>query len=126
MREYYLFELADINPKNDVIKEEFIYIDLESVNQGILCQKILITKNDAPSRAQRTVKLNDILFQMVRPYQKNNYIMKEHFEYQVVASTGYALLRPKINPLYLYYFTTFKIKNQLYKRNLLVIFATFF
>ena len=79
MREYYLFELADINPKNDVIKEEFIYIDLESVNQGILCQKILITKNDAPSRAQRTVKLNDILFQMVRPYQKNNYIMKELF-----------------------------------------------
>ena len=103
LREYYLFELADINPKNDVIKEEFIYIDLESVNQGILCQKILITKDDAPSRAQRTVKLNDILFQTVRPYQKNNYIMKEHFEYQVVASTGYALLRPKINPLYLYY-----------------------
>lgn len=103
MREYYLCELADINPKNDTIKEKFIYIDLESVNQGILCQKTLVTRNCAPSRAQRTVKLNDILYQTVRPYQKNNYIMKEYFEYQVVASTGYALIRPKINPLYLYY-----------------------
>lgn len=103
LREYYLFELADINPKSDEIKDEFIYIDLECVDQGMLCQQKLITKIEAPSRAQRTVRINDILYQTVRPYQKNNYIMKEAFKYQVVASTGYALLRPKINPIYLYY-----------------------
>ncbi|MCG9524923.1 restriction endonuclease subunit S, partial [Providencia rettgeri] len=42
-------------------------------------------------RAQRLLKFNDVLFQLVRPYQKNNLHFKENKI--CVASTGYAQLR---------------------------------
>jgi len=61
-----------------------------------------ITKLDAPSRAQRFLYRNDILFQMVRPYQKNNYFFDLDENY--VASTGYAQIRAKESSEYLYHF----------------------
>lgn len=95
-----LSEIAIINPKNKVIPSEFIYIDLESVENGILLKEQLISKNDAPSRAQRLLAPGDVLFQLVRPYQKNNYIFLLDGDY--VASTGYAQLRANYNSLFLY------------------------
>ena len=96
-----LGEVSDVNPINtEIIPNEFIYIDLESVVNGQLVKKQRILKKYAPSRAQRFVKNGDILFQTVRPYQKNNLHFKEKGEY--VASTGYALLRSKIDSNYLY------------------------
>lgn len=80
-----------INPNNGEIPNKFLYIDLESVNRGILEKKKYINKKEAPSRAQRLVKKKDVLFQLVRPYQQNNYF---NTKYTVaVASTGYAVLR---------------------------------
>lgn len=58
-------------------------------------------KATAPSRAQRHAKYNDIFFQTVRPYQKNNYLFQKK-EDNYVFSTGYAQLRANINPEYLY------------------------
>lgn len=96
-----LGELADINPKNGNLPDNFIYIDLESVNNGILEKENLISKEDAPSRAQRILKKDDILYQTVRPYQKNNlYFDKNSGNY--IASTGYAQLRTKSNSKFLY------------------------
>ena len=90
-----LREVADINQNvGKSIPDEFIYIDLESVTKGRLVKKNIITKVNAPSRAQRIVFVNDILFQTVRPYQKNNLLFKESGEY--IASTGYAVIRSKI------------------------------
>ncbi|MBR1416852.1 MAG: restriction endonuclease subunit S, partial [Bacilli bacterium] len=97
-----LKNIAIINPKNENIPDKFIYIDLESVNKGILSQEKIISKSDAPSRAQRTVKKNDILFQTVRPYQQNNYFVKEIKDLSYVASTGYALIRTNENPYFIY------------------------
>ena len=57
-----LRNIAIINPKNENLPDKFIYIDLESVNKGILSQEKIISKTEAPSRAQRTIKKNDILF----------------------------------------------------------------
>lgn len=80
-----------INPNNGEIPNKFLYIDLESVNRGFLEKKKYINKKEAPSRAQRLVKKKDVLFQLVRPYQQNNYF---NTKYTVaVASTGYAVLR---------------------------------
>lgn len=80
-----------VNPNNGEIPNKFLYIDLESVNRGILEKKKYINKKEAPSRAQRLVKKKDVLFQLVRPYQQNNYF---NTKYTVaVASTGYAVLR---------------------------------
>ncbi len=87
--------LVELNPKNPSLPESFIYIDLESVSNGILLQEKIINKNDAPSRAQRQVKLNDILYQTVRPYQKNNLFIDELSNLPYIASTGYAIMREK-------------------------------
>ena len=87
--------LVELNPKNPSLPESFIYIDLESVSNGILLQEKIINKNDAPSRAQRQVKLNDILYQTVRPYQKNNLFIDKLSNLPYIASTGYAIMREK-------------------------------
>lgn len=97
-----LDEVASVNPASPEIPLHFYYIDLESVDAGILSEIKEITKSDAPSRAQREVRINDILFQTVRPYQKNNYFMQEEFGLPVFASTGYAQIRTENNPYFLY------------------------
>ena len=62
-------------------------------------------REEAPSRAQRVINNNDILFQCVRPYQKNNYIHKilNTSNQQWVASTGYAQIRTTELPNYIYH-----------------------
>lgn len=98
-----LGEVAIFNPPNQPLRERFYYIDLESVEKGSLKVKEQVTKRMAPSRAQRTLEFNDILFQTVRPYLQNHYLFKKKTQNnQWVASTGYALLRPKIYPELLY------------------------
>lgn len=99
-----LGEVGEINPNNkESIPNQFVYIDLESVVAGKLLSENHVLKKDAPSRAQRLVFNNDVLYQTVRPYQKNNYIHKKVGSY--VASTGYALIRCNAgyNPDYVYY-----------------------
>ncbi|TXD84944.1 restriction endonuclease subunit S [Subsaximicrobium wynnwilliamsii] len=86
-------EIAKFNPKAEELPEKFIYIDLESVKDGTLRKENKISKIEAPSRAQRLLENEDILFQTVRPYQKNNLFFKSNGNY--VASSGYAQLRAK-------------------------------
>jgi len=86
-----LLEFCEINPTNGELPDDFIYIDLECVNAGRLEKVKEIDKSEAPSRAQRVLQFGDILFQTVRPYQKNNYHFKLNGDY--VASTGYAQIR---------------------------------
>lgn len=88
-----LGSVVHINPKTGSLPEAFIYIDLECVESGVLNSKKLISRNSAPSRAQRLLEEGDLLYQMVRPYQKNNYYFQKGFEYPTVASTGYAQIR---------------------------------
>ena len=65
-------------------------LDLECVNSGKVCAVNIIKRENAPSRAQRLLEKNDVLYQMVRPYQQNNYYYDNTFSSPVVASTGYA------------------------------------
>ncbi|WP_458860944.1 restriction endonuclease subunit S [Helicobacter pylori] len=95
-----LGDIAEINPPT-VIPNVFYYIDLESVEKGQLLNKQLMTKNKAPSRARRLLSKNDILYQLVRPYQRNNYFFTLNGNY--VASTGYAQIRALQNPSFLYF-----------------------
>lgn len=98
-----LNDVSDVNPKTRELPEKFVYIDLDSVNHGILTKFNQITKNEAPSRAQRCLNVNDILFQTVRPYQMNN-LFFELYDGEYVASTGYAQIKSKIVPKFLYYY----------------------
>lgn len=94
-------DIADINPKINQLPEKFIYIDLESVEKGKLRLQKYIELKDAPSRAQRLLAKGDVLFQMVRPYQQNNYYFNLDGDY--VASTGYAQIRTNLNSEFIYY-----------------------
>jgi type I restriction enzyme S subunit len=89
-----------INPSNKKLPQKFIYIDLESVNNGLLHKENEILLDEAPSRAQRLLNKKDVLFQMVRPYQKNNFYFDKEGDY--VASTGYAQLRANESSKFLF------------------------
>lgn len=97
-----LENICDVNPTNKELPEKFIYVDLESVEKGRLLKRSLIKLKDAPSRAQRLLKKDDVIYQMVRPYQKNNFFFDIDDKFEYVASTGYALLRAFKSKMFLY------------------------
>lgn len=102
-RAYLLKEICEINPRTSLLPERFIYIDLESVEKGKLLDLNVIDKKKAPSRAQRLLEKGDVLFQTVRPNQKNHYILRSILELPVVASTGFAQLRSKESSEFVYH-----------------------
>ena len=97
-----LKDICAVNPSNDGLPDSFVYIDLESVEDGQLKAKNRIEKSDAPSRAQRHLRNGDVIFQVVRPYQRNNLYVDFDDGQQYVASTGYAQLRAKDSERFLY------------------------
>ncbi|MDM3845953.1 MAG: restriction endonuclease subunit S, partial [Aphanizomenon gracile PMC638.10] len=97
---YELKDIANINPRSSKLPDTFIYIDLESVKNGRLLFENRIELKTAPSRAQRLLQKNDILYQTVRPYQKNNLLFNQDGDY--VASTGYAQIRTKQNTNFIF------------------------
>ncbi len=97
-----LGKICNINPAVNDLPNRFIYIDLKSVASGNLLFKKEIYKKDAPSRAQRLLKNGDVIYQMVRPYQRNNFLCDFIDENNYVASTGYAQLRPFYSSKFLF------------------------
>lgn len=95
-----LRKAATINPESEGLPCEFEYIDLECVNSGVIGFTQRLSRAEAPSRAQRVLRKQDVLFQLVRPYQRNNLIFRREGNY--VASTGYAQIRAKSEPQYLF------------------------
>ena len=90
-----LKEASTINPENVVSNDKSIpiqYIDIESVKDG----KIKSTKpyllKDAPSRAKRIVKNEDVIVSTVRPYLKAFAKVRDKRS-NLVCSTGFAVLR---------------------------------
>ena len=101
--EYELKDVCTLNPKNEKIISEYIeYLDIGSCLE-FKTEKL---KNDEnlPSRAKRTVEINDIILSSVRPANKNiNIITKNNYNNNLIVSTGFIILRPtNINPYYLY------------------------
>ena len=84
---------------------EFEYIDVSSVSNStfqIEETQHLIGK-DAPSRARKLVRTNDVLFATIRPTLRRIAIVPESLDRQV-CSTGYFVLRPKAGIDYRYIF----------------------
>ena len=82
----------------------FDYIDIGSVKYGDgVTQLQPMFFADAPSRARRIVKENDVIISTVRTYLKA-VAMIEKFEVPQIVSTGFAVLRAfDVNPQFLYY-----------------------
>lgn len=94
--------ISDVNPEHEQLPEAFVYIDLESVESGKLIARKAISRDGAPSRAQRLLQRYDVIYQTVRPYQRNNLFFDIDDGYEYVASTGYAQLRAYDSPAFLF------------------------
>lgn len=87
--------------------EEFIYLDVSSVNKETknIENSTVLFGRDAPSRARKLVKTNDVIFATVRPTHSRVALITEEYNNQV-CSTGYFVLRAKefLNNNLVYYF----------------------
>lgn len=101
-------ELFFLNPEKNTNKyTDFInYIDTSSVLEGKLTN-IQLLDSDFPSRANRLIQKNDILYSSVRPNLKHYYFYTDEYSH-CVASTGFIILRKKekaeINEKFVYYY----------------------
>ena len=92
------------------------YIDLTSVDRenNSITGTIEINALNAPSRAQKIVKENDIIFATTRPTQQRIASITKEFSGEI-ASTGYCVLRANTDivlPKWLFYFlSTINFKN---------------
>ncbi|MDR2265976.1 MAG: restriction endonuclease subunit S [Christensenellaceae bacterium] len=95
-----LGDIAEFNPKTTV-PSEFEYVDLASVTGITMLSHRSEKKESAPASAQRLARQGDIFYQVVRPYQKNNYLYNLPYN-NYVFSTGYAQLRPSVDSYFLF------------------------
>jgi type I restriction enzyme S subunit len=86
---------------------EFDYIDVSSVsNETLTIQETQRLKGkDAPSRARRLVRANDVLFATIRPTLRRIAVVPEELDQQV-CSTGYFVIRakPEVDFRFVFYF----------------------
>lgn len=93
------------------------YLDTSSLNRNVIDSTQLINCNDdiMPSRAQRIICKNDILYSTVRPNQCHYGIIKEPIE-NMIASTGFAQLHSKVSTLSNDFIYTFLTSNWVIQR----------
>jgi type I restriction enzyme S subunit len=89
-------ELVKIN-EHSINKEfeysEIEYVDIDSVEQGIIKKRQMLRLADAPSRARRIVKNGDIIISTVRPNLKH-FAFVQGAKPNTVVSTGFAVISP--------------------------------
>ena len=87
--------------------EEFIYLDVSSVNKETkeIVNVTRVMGKNAPSRARKLIRTNDIIFATVRPTHSRVALITEEYDGQV-CSTGYFVLRAKdfLNTNLVFYF----------------------
>ena len=96
-----------MDPRN-LGRDSFIYIDISSIDKDTKLitnpQKLIV--DEAPSRARKEIRANDVLVATVRPNLNGVAIVPSRFDCQI-ASTGFCVLRVDyalLDPQYLFYF----------------------
>lgn len=94
-----LDSIADVNPESLPTSTpsgfSFFYLDISSVATGAIKPPGgRIERRDAPSRAQRVLRRNDVLMATVRPNLKA-FALFDLSDADYVASTGFAVIRSK-------------------------------
>ncbi len=85
---------------------EIEYLDVASIENRQISNTQNLSISEAPSRAKRIVRNNDILISTVRPNLKH-FAFIQHAKENTIASTGFAVITAtKANPRYLYYYLT--------------------
>jgi len=107
-------EICDINRETISRKKQDVvihYLDTSSLTENSISNIQTMLLSEAPSRAQRIVNNDTILYSVVRPNLKHYGIMNNPVN-NLIASTGFATLDLKdefakiVDPLYLYYTLT--------------------
>lgn len=85
----------------------FKYVDVSSISRDAMkiAEYKLCRGNDAPSRAKKLVKKNDVIFATVRPTLKRLTLIDEEFDGEI-CSTAFCVLRAMENtlsPSYMFY-----------------------
>lgn len=105
-------EISFINANSIKTKEapETIkYIDIASADTGFYDVPQIMSFAEAPSRARRKVNFGDTIFSTVRPNRKTYSLILED-DAMLVASTGFAVLTPKIEDTFPFVYLT--VANQ--------------
>ena len=76
--------------------ESILYLDTGSITEGKIESFQKIDVKDAPSRAKRLVKANDIVYSTVRPIQRHYGILKNP-QPNLVVSTGFTVIEVNQN-----------------------------
>jgi type I restriction enzyme S subunit len=85
---------------------EIKYLDTSSLNEGLMSDFQILNLEEAPSRAKRLVRHNDVLISTVRPDQKHYGIVKEPAP-DLVVSTGFCVISCKnFSPHFIYLLLT--------------------
>ena len=114
LKKYKLADIADFN-KSSISKsetfKEIIYLDTSSITENVVSGTVIMNTKEAPSRAQRTVTNNTIIYSTVRPRLKHYGILSRP-QNNFIVSTGFTtidikdLYKDKIDPRYLYLLLT--------------------
>ncbi|MFO0650688.1 MAG: restriction endonuclease subunit S [Polyangiales bacterium] len=94
-----LGEVADVNPETLVPEwgRVYKYVDIASVSPGRIEQGEPIPAESLPGRARRGVRHGDIIWSCVRPNRRSFAAIVDPPD-DVVVSTGFAVLRPRVVP----------------------------
>jgi type I restriction enzyme S subunit len=85
---------ANLNPESwskDKFPESIMYVDLANTKWGTIDSTSIYLWKDAPSRAQRVLRIGDTIIGTVRPGNGSYSIISEN---GLTGSTGFAVLRP--------------------------------
>ncbi len=110
-REMRLGDVAESNCQNiskDYEYDQILYLDTGSITAGKIQHLDNHQVFQAPSRAKRLVKNQDIIYSNVRPIQRHYGFIKNPPE-NLVVSTGFSVIetdQSKAAPLFVYYFLT--------------------
>ena len=98
LKKYKLYEIADLNKSSisnsDNTLSEIIYLDTSSITENVILCTCKMSIHEAPSRAQRRVKKNTILYSTVRPRLKHYGILSSP-EANLIVSTGFVTIDVK-------------------------------
>jgi len=104
-----LNEVAEVNRTSLSSKSqpnEIQYVDIASVETGVVLGATKMLFAEAPGRARRLVQHGDVIWSCVRPNRRSYALMWQPDD-DIVVSTGFAVLSAKCVPFsYLYFATT--------------------
>lgn len=76
--------------------DDFTYIDVGAIDSqlGFIDSPMILSADDAPSRARKLVNRGTVIYSTVRPYLLNIAIIQEDFDPMPIVSTAFAVVHP--------------------------------